>query len=54
MQTKENLLLLIPLQHEFFCVDPKIHIEMNRLKTITTWIPLIPQFGNLHNSHLII
>ncbi len=27
---------------------------MNRLKTIATWIPLIPQFKNLHNSHVII
>jgi hypothetical protein len=35
-------------------VDPKIHVEMNRLKTTTTWIPLIPQLKNLHNSHVII
>jgi hypothetical protein len=35
-------------------VDPKVHIKMNRLKTITTWISLILQFKNLHNSHLII
>ncbi len=27
---------------------------MNRLKTIATWIPLIPQFTNLHNYHVII
>jgi hypothetical protein len=35
-------------------LDPKIHIEVNRLKKFTTWIPLNPQFNNLHNSHLII
>jgi hypothetical protein len=34
--TKEKLFLLVPLQHEIFYVDPKVHIEMNRLKTITT------------------
>jgi hypothetical protein len=27
---------------------------MNRLKTIETWIPLIPQLKNLHNFHVII
>ncbi len=26
---------------------------MNRLKTITNWIPLIRQFKNLHNFHVI-
>ncbi len=26
---------------------------MNRLKTITNWIPLILQFKNLHNFHVI-
>jgi hypothetical protein len=26
---------------------------MNRLKTIATWIPLIPQLKYLHNSHVI-
>jgi hypothetical protein len=46
--------LLIPFQHENFYVDPRIHIEMNKLKTIATWIPLIPQLKNLHNSHVII
>jgi hypothetical protein len=35
-RTKEKLFLLTPLGHEFFYVDPKIHIEMNRLKTIAT------------------
>jgi hypothetical protein len=35
-------------------VDPKVHIEMNKLKTIATWIPLISQLKNLHNSHVII
>jgi hypothetical protein len=46
--------LLGPLQHEFFYVNPKIHIEMNRLKTIATWKPLIPQIKKLHNFHVII
>jgi hypothetical protein len=27
---------------------------MNRLKTIATLIPIIPQLKNLHNSHVII
>jgi hypothetical protein len=27
---------------------------MNRLKTIATWIPLIPQLKNSHNFHVII
>jgi hypothetical protein len=35
-------------------VDPRVHIEMNRLKTIATWIPLILQLKNLHNFHVII
>jgi len=35
-------------------VDPRVHVKMNRLKTITIWIPLIPQFKNLHNFHVII
>jgi hypothetical protein len=35
-------------------VDLRAHIKMNRLKTIANWIPLIPQFTNLHNSHVII
>ncbi len=46
--------MLTPLQHEIFYVDPRVDIEMNRLKTIVTWRPLIPQFKNLHNSHVII
>ncbi len=54
IRTKEKLFLLTHLQHGIFYVDPKIHAEMNRLKTITIWIPLIPQFKNLHNSHVII
>jgi hypothetical protein len=45
---------IVPLQHEFFYVDPRIHVKMNRLKTIATWIPLILQLKNLHNSHVII
>ncbi len=52
--TKEKLFLLVPSQHENFNVDSRVHIEMNRLKTIATWIPLIPQFKNLYNSHVII
>jgi len=35
-------------------VNPRVHIEMNRLKTIVTWIPLIFQLKNLHNSNVII
>jgi hypothetical protein len=35
-------------------VDLRKHIEMNRLKTIATWTPLIPQLKNLHNFHVII
>jgi len=54
IEQKKNYFLLIPLQHEFFYVDPRVHVKMNRLKTITTWIPLIPQFKNLHNFHVII
>jgi len=46
--------LLAPFQHNFFYVNPKVHVGMNRLKTIAIWIPLIPQFKNLHNSHVII
>jgi hypothetical protein len=46
--------MLVPLQHEIFYVDPNVHIEMNRLKTIATWIPLILQIKKLHNSHVII
>ncbi len=54
IQTKEKLFLLVLLEHEIFYVDPRIHVEMNRLKTIATWIPLILQIKNLHNSHVII
>jgi hypothetical protein len=39
---------------KFFYVYPRVHIKMNRLKTIANWIPLIPQFKNLHNFHVII
>ncbi len=35
-------------------MDPRVHIKMNRLKTITTWTPLILQLKNLHNFHVII
>ncbi len=45
--------MLDPLQHENFYVDLRVHIEMNNLKTTTTWIPLIPQLNNVHNSHVI-
>jgi hypothetical protein len=46
--------MLGPFQHENFYVDSKVYIKMNRLKTIATWILLIPQFKNLHNFHVII
>ncbi len=46
--------MLVPLQHEIFYVGPKVHVEMNRLKTIATWIPLIFQLKNLHNFHVVI
>jgi hypothetical protein len=36
IQTKENLYLLAPLQHQNFCVDSRIHIEIQKLKTIVT------------------
>ncbi len=35
-------------------MDPRVHIEMNRLRTIATWIPLVHQLKGLHNSHVII
>jgi len=44
IQTKEKLFLLILLQHEFFYVDPRVHVKMNRLKIITTSISLILEF----------
>jgi len=47
-------LLLALFQHEFFYVDLKVHVEMNRLKTIVIWISLILQLKNLRNSHVII
>jgi hypothetical protein len=37
----------------FFYVELRVHVELNKLKTIATWIPLIHQFKNLHNSHVI-
>jgi hypothetical protein len=43
IQTKEKLFLITIFQHENFYMNPKVHIEMNRLKTIATWIPVIPQ-----------
>ncbi len=46
--------MLALLQHENFYVDPRVHMEMNGLKTIRSWIPLIPQLKNLHNFHVII
>jgi len=51
---KRKFFLLIHFQHEKFYVDPRAHIEMNRFKTIATWIPLIIQFKNLHNFDVII
>jgi hypothetical protein len=50
IQIKEKLFLLALLKHEKVYVDRKVHVKMNRLKIITTWIPLILQFKNLHNS----
>ncbi len=35
-------------------MNPRENIEMNRLKTIATWVLLIPQLKNLHNFHVII
>ncbi len=46
IQTKEKIFLLVPLQHDFFYMDPIVHVEMKRLKTIATWIPLILQLKN--------
>jgi hypothetical protein len=46
--------LLAPFQQYIFNVDLRIHIELNRLKTIATWILLILQLKNLHNFHVII
>jgi hypothetical protein len=54
IQKKEKLFLLAPLQHVNIYEDIRVHIEMNRLKKIVTWIPLILQFKKLHNSHVII
>jgi len=34
--SEKKLLLLVPFQHENFYVDPKVHIQMTRLKTIVT------------------
>jgi hypothetical protein len=42
IRTKEKLFLLTPLQHGDFYVDPKIHVEMNILKKIATWILFVP------------
>jgi hypothetical protein len=42
IQTKEILFMLVHFQHEFFNVDQWVHVKMNRLQIITTWIPLIP------------
>jgi hypothetical protein len=36
IQMKENLYLLIPFQHQNFCVDPRVHIKVQTLKTIAT------------------
>jgi hypothetical protein len=44
---------LLTLQHDNFYVDSKVHIKMNRLRTIVTWIPLTPQLKNLHNYRVI-
>ncbi len=41
IQIKEKLFLLALLKHEKVYVDRKVHVKMNRLKIITTWIPLI-------------
>jgi hypothetical protein len=38
IKTKEKWSLFILLQHEIFYVDLRLHIEMNRLKKITTWV----------------
>ncbi len=44
---------MLTFQHENLYVDLRVHIKMNRLKTFATWIPLILQLKNLHNSHVI-
>jgi len=46
--------LLTLLQHENLYVNPRIQIQMNRLKTILIWISLIFQLKNLYNSHVIL
>jgi hypothetical protein len=53
-EQKKNYFCQFLSNMNFFNVDPKIHVEMNRLKTIATWIPLIHQLKNLHNFHVII
>jgi hypothetical protein len=47
-------IFVISFQDEFFYVNPRIHVKMNKLKTIAIWISLILQLKNLHNSHVII
>jgi hypothetical protein len=42
IQTKEKLFWSTPLRHEIFYVDLRVHVKMNRLKTIATWILLMP------------
>ncbi len=46
--------MLALIQHENVYVDSRVHLKMDRLKTIATWIPLIPQFKKLHNYHVTI
>ncbi len=46
--------MLAAFEHENLYVDPRVHVEMNRLKTITIFIPLIPRLKNLFNFYLII
>jgi hypothetical protein len=54
IQTKEKIFLLTPFQHDNSYVDLRIHVEMNRLKKIVNWIPIITQLKKLHNFHVII
>jgi hypothetical protein len=42
------MFLFIPLQHEIFNVSSRVRREMNRLKIVAIWMPLILQFENLH------
>ncbi len=54
IQTKEQLYLLTPFQHQNFHIDQCVVEELNILKTFGNWTTSIPWLKTFYHSHVII